>query len=133
MLVYVFLAMLRCCGNFLCICREMEYIIPFLFILAGKHFCWGSMDALSLPGASGEAKVLEMEKKMVLKRGREFCYFCTLFCLGSGNRVRNNASIQCFLLVILFIDGERKRWYFLTAPSFSELHRSSRSKITWCS
>lgn len=81
----------------------------------------------------GEAKVLEMEKKMVLKRSREFCYFCTLFCLGSGNRVRNNASIQCFLLVILFIDGERKRWYFLTTPSFSELHRSSRSKITWYS
>lgn len=52
-----YLAVLRCCGNFLCICREMEYIIPFLVVLAGKHFCWGSIDAVSLPGASAVPQV----------------------------------------------------------------------------
>lgn len=44
MLVYVlYPAVLRCHGNFLPICGEMEYIIQLLFILEGKHFCWGSM------------------------------------------------------------------------------------------
>lgn len=59
MLVYVlYPAVLRCHGNFLPICGEMEYIIRFLFILEGKHFCWGSMafPARSKHCASSEDK-----------------------------------------------------------------------------
>lgn len=92
-LVYVFyLAILRCRGNFLCVCREMEYIIPFLFVLASKRFCWGSIDVVCLPGASAVPQAWRSQsagnggKKMVLKRSREFCYFCALFCLGSASK-----------------------------------------------
>lgn len=79
----LYLAVLRSCGNFLCICREMEYIIPFLFILTGKRFCWGPIDAVSLSGARAVPQARRSqsagngEKKVVLKRNREFCCFCT--------------------------------------------------------
>lgn len=51
----------------------MEYIILFLLVLAGKHFCSGLIDAVSLPGASAVPQAWRSQCAGIGGKKKWFC------------------------------------------------------------